>query len=282
MPPDAPGARGGSRLSLALATRGRADVPLGRNFGAGMSILGEAARLPVSTTTWARSVIRDRCGPTLRQGVVSLSLRAPDVAGSERRPQSGGGWWHQQGDDSFWVGEFQRDEAALAKADELPIGVPVSNKLASAARCGRCPTHIAGLGSEPTRSRRRVIVRAQAVALVGVDADEPIPDVCCLAGPCLAGVDNAMGPNTEPVDRPMRDPADVFGAAVGERPLRVFGLGRGLTVLAQVHRHRRHGWRGVAPSALSGPVASRGWLRFHGASGARDRSPRTTDRCAIR
>jgi hypothetical protein len=77
--------------------------------------------------------------------------------------------------------------------------------------------HVCGVGDDPTNPRRRVIIWGETVALLGVDGEQPTPDFCRLAGPRLAGVDDSAGPNTDPVDFPVRHPGDVVGAAVDER-----------------------------------------------------------------
>ena len=98
--------------------------------------------------------------------------------------RSTGGGRQQQEDDPCCVTVFQRDERTLLEADELRVGFAGQQDAGQLGEVRKVPDQhqVVGCFGEPMHPCRRVIVGGESVALLGVDVDEPPPNLCRLTG----------------------------------------------------------------------------------------------------
>ena len=209
-------------------------------------------------------------------GSMSLSLTTLAHRSELAESRSVGGGRQQQGDDPCCV-------ACVPTRPRPPCWKPmswrsawlVSSKLASFPRWGMCPTTITSVVS--SASRRAHVVGSSLGARPSpssVSTSTSRPQISAVwRDRVLPEWKTRLGRDTEPVDRPVRHPGDVVGAAVGERPLRVFVLRLGLPVLDQVDDRGRDGTvPGRGPGVPAGPPDHPRW-RSSGCSPQGIRSP---------
>ena len=111
-----------------------------------------------------------------------------------------------------------------------------------------CDEHqIVRLGLEAFDPDRRIVVGSQGIGLLDVGVKQSTPDLGRLTGPRLARMNHPSRPRTELHDGVMGHPNNVVDALVGERPVRVLGLGLGLPMLNEVELHPHQGRARASP-----------------------------------
>ena len=146
---------------------------------------------------------------------------------------------------------LQRDDGSLLKADERGVGFAGQQDTGQLGEVWEVPDQhrVAGRFGKSTRPCRRVIVGGRASPGSGLTSASWPPDLWVFEG----RVSCRGGSGAEPVDGPLRHPRRVVGAAVGERPLRVFVLTFGLSMLDQVDDCGRDGTCRARTRCPAGP-----------------------------
>jgi hypothetical protein len=152
-------------------------------------------------------------------------------------------WWEHQREHPPAFGSFEHDQPARPEPDHGAVRVAGQERTGKPVEVRKMTDEheVVHLRVEALDPGRRVVVRSEVVALLDVGAQQLTPHLGGLTGPGLARVDNPGRPHPELVERPTSHPRNALGALVGERPFRVFILGRGLPVLneEQLHGHPR-------------------------------------------